>query len=330
MFYALAEGKIDTGGLALRARAAGHRDAQPARAARRSSRSRPSRSTPTPTWPTATRCCRTARRWATATARGSSHAQPMRRADVRGQADRHSRDRSPPPISRSGSTSPTSRRSSTPFDQIEDAVRARRRGRGTADPRGPAHLRRPRPAPRRRHGRVVARARPACRSRSAATWSGKDLGADADRADLAPPPRPASRTASSTATAALDHAMQYARGLDARTRRHVRRHVRERVDARLRRARPGGGALSARPRSGRWADPAPGHGRVRRDMRASEFARGVVFTALQQASPARPFTLGLSLARWRGSHLRSPSCHWKAVATQCPAAPPVQPPPYAI
>ena len=32
MFYALAEGKIDTGDLALRARAAGHRVAQPARA----------------------------------------------------------------------------------------------------------------------------------------------------------------------------------------------------------------------------------------------------------------------------------------------------------
>ena len=39
----------------------------------------------------------------------------------------------------------------------------------------------------------------------------------------------------------LDYALKYGRGLDRATGRSLRRHVRERPDARLRRARPGGG-----------------------------------------------------------------------------------------
>ena len=109
MFYALAEGKIDTGDLryvhelqdieslnqrALQGRARGHRR---------------SRFTRTPISPTGTRCCRTARRWATATARGSSRARRCRARTCAASAS-PCPDRSPPRISRSGCTSRTSSR----------------------------------------------------------------------------------------------------------------------------------------------------------------------------------------------------------------------------
>ena len=58
MFYALAEGQDRDRRPHVRARAAGHRDAQPARASRASSKSRRSRSTRTRSSPIATRCSR--------------------------------------------------------------------------------------------------------------------------------------------------------------------------------------------------------------------------------------------------------------------------------
>ena len=94
--------------------------------------------------------------------------EPMTREDVRGQAnrdsgpahDRVSRDAAVPARFRAG----------------DDAVRpdrgARDRGRGrcgAAHPRRAAHVRRRRAASHSGHGRVVVSARPGCRSRSAAT-----------------------------------------------------------------------------------------------------------------------------------------------------------------
>ena len=56
MFYALAEGKIDTGDLRYVHELPDIEIAQPARPGRRARGDRRSRSTPTPTWPTATPC----------------------------------------------------------------------------------------------------------------------------------------------------------------------------------------------------------------------------------------------------------------------------------
>ena len=121
MFYALAEGKIDTGGPPLRARAAGHRVAQPARAARRARGDRRLDSR-----------VRVSLRPLRAAAARLVDGRPLRPAARRAHADDARatcaasaspfRDRSPPPISRSGSTSRTSSAVMTPFDQIEDAV----------------------------------------------------------------------------------------------------------------------------------------------------------------------------------------------------------------
>ena len=92
--------------------------------------------------------------------------------------------------------------------------RARRRAPGgAADPRGPAHVPRRGPAPRSWTSAAGGRRRPGCRCRSAATSCAATSARSGSAASPAPS-RARSSTAWRTAATALDHAMRYARGLD--------------------------------------------------------------------------------------------------------------------
>ena len=141
-----------------------------------------------------------------------------------GPAGRRARACSPPPISRSSSISPTWSAVVMPFDRIEDAVHAGRRGRRAAHPRGPAHLCRHRPPPLGRPGRLVAG------GHRAPAAAGRQRGPPGSRAggDRPDRPRPPGqhRVRARASGPALAHAKQYNRGIgDERTDTFVGMYV---------------------------------------------------------------------------------------------------------
>ncbi len=126
-----------------------------------------------------------------------------------------------------------------PFDQIFDTVAKRTRRRRPDHSRRPAHLRESRIRKVCSISAYGGKARPGCRSRSAATSSAKTSPPEVRR-DVSEILRESMRygLAHRAAGGRPRHALGAGHGRGAR--RQVHRHVRERLHARLRRRRPRG------------------------------------------------------------------------------------------